>query len=108
MNLAMSPKLRPKGEAVIQEREIQLQRTYRVELHTDPRTSQVSATLPALNDLADWGDTVEEALQHLKRLAEFALECRQADGEPIPPSDLVRPGELYLSLEIPIPTPAAR
>lgn len=81
--------------------------TYRVELRTDRRTGQISAILPALDELADFGDAVEEALENLRQLAEFVLECRQAEGEPLPPSDPVRPGELYLSLEVPLPAPAA-
>lgn len=83
-------------------------RTYRVRLETDAKTGQICVTLPALGDLADFGDTVEEALENLERLAEFALECRQADGEPLPPSDPFRPGELYLSVKIPSPAPATR
>lgn len=82
-------------------------RTYRVELRTDPQTGQITAILPTLGELADFGATVEEALENLRRLAEFALECRQADGEPLPPSDPVRPGELYLSLQVPVPASAA-
>ncbi len=79
-------------------------RTYRVELETDTQTGQVCATLPALNDLSDFGEAVEEALANLRQLAEFALRCRLDDGEPIPPSDPVRSGELYLSVEVPSAT----
>ncbi len=76
-------------------------RTYRVELETDAQTGQVCATLPTLNDLSDFGETVEEALANLRHLAEFALRCHLDDGEPIPPSDPIRSGEIYLSLEVP-------
>ncbi len=81
-------------------------RTYLVELETDVQTGQVCATLPTLNDLSDFGKTVEEALANLKQLAQFALRCRHDDGEPIPPSDPFRPGVTYLSLEVPAPAPA--
>jgi predicted RNase H-like HicB family nuclease len=49
--------------------------TYRVQLETDTHTGQICATLPALNDLSDFGETVEEALENLKQLAEFALRA---------------------------------
>ncbi len=79
--------------------------TYRVQLETDTHTGQICATLPALNELSDFGETVEEALENLKQLAEFALRCRLDEGQPIPPSDPLRPGETYLSVEVPAPRP---
>jgi predicted RNase H-like HicB family nuclease len=79
--------------------------THRVDLETDAQTGQVCVTLPALNDLSDFGETVEEALKNLKHLAEFALRYRHDDGEPIPPSDPFFPGVTYLSLEVPAPVP---
>lgn len=82
-------------------------RTYRVELETDTQTGQVCATIPSLHDLSDYGETVEEALENLKQLAEFALRCRHNDGEPIPPSDPILPNEIYLSLKVPALTPVA-
>jgi predicted RNase H-like HicB family nuclease len=84
---------------------IEMVRTYCVRLETDRETGQIIVLLPTLNDLADYGSTVEEALENLKKLAEFALESLQAEGKPLPPSDPVRPGELYLSLEVPAPAP---
>ena len=42
-----------------------------------------------------------QALENLRELAQFALECMQADGEEIPPSDRNLNGRLYLSFRVP-------
>jgi len=55
-------------------------------------------SLPTLNYTADFGHTVEEALERLQTLAQGFLEVLAERGEPIPPSD--PPGEgLFLSLK---------
>jgi predicted RNase H-like HicB family nuclease len=74
-------------------------RNYRVILKTERENGQICASLPKLNNISDFGSTVEEALENLRKLAQFALECMQADGAEIPPSD--RNGRLYLSLRVP-------
>lgn len=76
-------------------------RNYRVILKTERENGQICASLPKLNNISDFGSTVEEALESLRKLAQFALECMQADGEEIPPSDRNLNGRLYLSLRVP-------
>jgi len=76
-------------------------RNYRVTLKTERENRQICASLPTLNNISDFGSTVEEALNNLRELAQFALECMQADGEEIPPSDRSLNGRLYLSLRVP-------
>ncbi len=75
-------------------------RIYNVEIHTDEETGQICVELPTLNNVADFGETVEEALENLKKLADFAIECTQEDGEEIPESDEIEAGKTYLSFEI--------
>jgi predicted RNase H-like HicB family nuclease len=73
--------------------------TYRVEFETDPQTRSIVVSLPTLNYTADFGETVEEALQRLQRLAEGFLEVLADQGQPIPPSDPLGEG-VYLSLKL--------
>lgn len=70
---------------------------YRVEFETDPDTKAIVVSLPTLNYTADFGSTVEEALERLQTLAQGFLEVLAERGEPIPPSDPPLEG-LYLSL----------
>ena len=64
-----------------------LQRSYRVEFETDLKTKQVTAKLPTLNNTADFGDTAEEALANLRKLASGLIEVLLDEGKEIPPSD---------------------
>ena len=72
---------------------------YRVEFETDPDTKTIVVSLPTLHYTADFGDTVEEALERLQTLAQGFLEVLAERGEPIPPSDPPQEG-LYLSLKL--------
>jgi len=44
-----------------------------------------SAYCPALG-IADYGNTIDQALKRIKKTIEFHLECLQQEGEPIPES----------------------
>ncbi len=73
---------------------------------TDPATGNIVVTLPSLNYTADFGPTIEVALDNLKKLAEGFLEVMAEQGETIPQSDTIADG-IYLSLKLnkmPIPT----
>lgn len=72
---------------------------YRVEFETDPETKHIVVSLPTLNYTADFGGTVEEALERLQHLAQGFLDVLAEQGEPVPPSD--PPGEgVYLLLKL--------
>lgn len=77
-----------------------LQRTYKVEFETDPKTKQVTAKLPALNHTADFGETAEEALANLRELASGLIEVLLGEGKEIPPSDKTDKGGVFLSLSL--------
>ena len=77
-----------------------LQRTYRVEFETDLVTKQVTAKLPALNHTADFGDTAEKALSHLRELATGLIEVLLDEGKEVPPSDTTEKGGVFLSLSL--------
>ena len=81
-----------------------LQRTYRVEFQTDPKTKQVTAKLPALNHTADFGDTAEKALSNLRELATGLIEVLLDEGKEVPPSDTTGKGDVFLSLSMAIAT----
>ena len=73
--------------------------SYRVVFETDAETGDVVVSLPGLHHLADSGQTVEEALDHLRTLATGFIEVLQEQGEVIPDSD--PPGEgFFLCLEV--------
>ena len=73
--------------------------TYRVEFETDPETKTIVVSLPTLNYTADFGSTVEEALERLQVLAQGFLDLLAEQGESIPPSDPPSEG-VYLSLKL--------
>ena len=75
-----------------------LQRTYRVEFETDPKTKQVTAKLPTLNHTADFGDTAEKALANRRELATGLIEDLQDEAKEVPPSDTTEKGGVFLSL----------
>ena len=73
--------------------------TYHVKFETDPTTGNIVVSLPSLNYTADFGATVEDALENLKELAEGFLEVLADHGEPIPTGDPIT-GGVYLSLRL--------
>jgi predicted RNase H-like HicB family nuclease len=73
---------------------------YRIEIETDKETGEIVASIPTLNYTADFGGTVEEAIERLRELAIGFVETLIEEGEPIPPSDKLMGNDLYLSLEI--------
>lgn len=80
-----------------------LQRSYRVEFETDLKTKQVTAKLPTLNHTVDFGDTAEEALANLRKLATGLIEVLLDEGKEIPPSDKTEKGGdavLYPKVEL--------
>ena len=77
-----------------------VQRTYRVEFETDIKTKQVTAKLPTLNHTADFGDTAEEALANLRKLATGLIELLLDEGKEVPPSDKTEKGGVFLSLSL--------
>jgi len=81
-----------------------LQRTYRVEFQTDPKTKQVTAKLPTLNYNADFGDTAEEALSNLRELATGVIGVLLDEGKEVPPSDTTGKGGVFLSLSLSLRT----
>jgi len=81
-----------------------LQRSYRVEFETDPKTKQVTAKLPALNHTADFGNTAEEALANLRELATGLIEVLLEEGKEVPPSDKTEKGGVFLSLSLEVKT----
>jgi predicted RNase H-like HicB family nuclease len=77
-----------------------LQRTYKVEFETDPETKQVTAKLPTLNHTADFGETAEEALANLRKLASGFIEVILDEGKEVPPSDKTEKGGVFLSISL--------
>lgn len=51
--------------------------------HTGTDEKCYAVYCPTLS-LADWGDTIEEAAENMKKMIEFHLECLVAEGEEIP------------------------
>ena len=85
-----------------------VQCTYRVEFETDIKTKQVTAKLPTLNNTADFGDTAEEALGNLRKLAIGLIELLLDEGKEVPPSDKTEKGGVFLSLSLDVKTGAKR
>ena len=72
---------------------------YQVRLIKDEDTGQIVAQIPAL-DIADYGPDSPKALQRMKRMVAFHIECLEAEGKPIPQEK--RSGEgLYLRVKRP-------
>ncbi len=72
---------------------------YRVEIETDKETGDIVASLPKLNYTADFGASIEEAIERLRELATGFIETLIEEGESIPCSDELIGNDLYLSLE---------
>ncbi len=72
---------------------------YRVLVSKDPETGSLVAEIPALH-LADFGADVPEALDRLKAMVSFHLECLLEEGKPIPSEGEDQEG-LYLRVKLP-------
>lgn len=63
---------------------------YRIIVEPDKETGTgkpgYTASCPTLG-VADDGDTIDEALQRIKSLIKFHLECLVEEGEPLPAPD---------------------
>ena len=73
---------------------------YRVTFKRDPETGQTVAQVPALN-IADHGIDTEEALDRLRDMLVFHLECLASEGKPIPRDDGEQEG-VYLRVRLPV------
>ena len=73
---------------------------YWVKLIRDKETGQVVAKIPALG-IADYGADSRTAIQRLKKMAAFHLECLELEGEPIPEEKHTGEG-LYLRVKVPV------
>ncbi len=56
---------------------------YKVEYETDKETGQVTATIPELNYLSDYGDTFAEAEANIREAAIGYLEVLQMEKKEI-------------------------
>ena len=70
--------------------------SYRVEFETDVDTGKICVRIPSLNNAADYGDTVEDALDHLRHLCQTVLEYFVDERRKIPPSDAMQNGGALL------------
>ena len=76
---------------------------YKVVLSRDEETENFDVKVPALG-IADFGSTVEEALQHIQDMIIFHLECLVEEGESIPKE---KPGGDGLFIRVKAPVHAA-
>ena len=74
-----------------------------VHLLKDEETGQIVAEVPTL-DIADYGPDSQEALQGLKEMVVFHLECLLAEGKPIPEENVAEEG-IYLKVRRPVGAP---
>jgi len=74
--------------------------TYKVVIETDNETGKIVVSLPTLNYTADFGDTVEEAIANLKKLAIGFIETLRQERIAVPPNDPLTGNDLFLTLEI--------
>jgi predicted RNase H-like HicB family nuclease len=72
---------------------------YRVLVTKDQETGSVVAEIPVLR-IADFGADVPEALDRLKAMVSFHLECLLEEGKPIPSEGEDQEG-LYLRVKLP-------
>ena len=72
---------------------------YRVLVTKDPETGQVVAEIPTLQ-IADFGADLPEALDHLRAMLTFHIECLREEGKPIPAEEGEEEG-LYLRVKLP-------
>ena len=60
------------------------------------------AHAPTLN-VADNGDTIEEALENIKEAIEYRIAALIADGEPVPPADTIGEPVVVAATQVAIP-----
>ena len=72
---------------------------YRILLAYDAETEQVTAEVPALG-IADYGADVDEALQNVREMIAFHLECLLDEGEEIPEETAAEEG-FYIHVRLP-------
>jgi hypothetical protein len=73
---------------------------FQVKLVRDNETGQVVAKIPAL-DISDYGSDAQTAIQRLKRMTVFHLECLEQEGKPVPQEKQNGEG-LYLRVKVPV------
>ena len=76
---------------------------FRITIYRDPDTGQTVAQVPAL-DIADYGIDSQEALNRLKNMLVFHLECLVSEGKAIP-SDKDEEEGFYLRVRLPAGAP---
>ncbi len=72
---------------------------YRVLVTKDPETGSVVAEIPTLQ-IADFGADVPEALERLRAMLSFHLECLQEEGKPVPSEEADEEG-FFLRVKLP-------
>lgn len=79
---------------------------YRVLIEPDERTGTnepcFTAYCPTL-DIADEGDTIEEALVSIKEGIECRIEALMKQGEPVPPGDEIGETVVVTSAKVSVP-----
>jgi predicted RNase H-like HicB family nuclease len=75
-------------------------RAYRVLVTKDPETGSVVAEVPTLQ-IADFGADVPEALDRLRAMLSFHLECLREEGKPVPFEETEDEG-FYLRVKFPV------
>ena len=73
---------------------------FQVIVQRDHKTGQVVAEVPAL-DIADFGIDSQEALDRLREMLTFHLECLVSEGKPVPLEEPQAEG-LYLRVRLPV------
>ncbi len=73
---------------------------YKVEYETDKETGQISATIPELNYLSDYGDTFAEAEANIKEAVIGYLEVLQMEKREIPKPAIRKEGT-YIKILVP-------
>ena len=72
---------------------------YHVSVSRDRKTGQVIAEIPALG-IADYGEGLPAALDHLEEMLRFHLDCLRKEGKSIPKERQIKEG-LYLRVKLP-------
>jgi antitoxin HicB len=71
-------------ESIVEEGRVP--RSYKVEIEPD-EDGVYTATVPSVPGVAEQGESVDEALENLKKALAFHLETMEMEGEELPPSD---------------------
>ena len=72
---------------------------YHVSVSRDRKTGQVVAEIPALG-IADYGEGLPAALDHLEKMLRFHLDCLRKEGKSIPKERQTKEG-FYLRVKLP-------